>query len=175
MVIFRTGLKATHAQTAYEMALAMLKAHRKLRRKGKNPKIPYMRRDCIKITNQNYKIKNGQLRISIRARKFIYIKLEKHTIEMLKGFKHGGLTITPTHLIFTYSKIVSKTIPNGWLAGDINFNNFTTCDTNGKITVFDTSKLGRIARQCRGTVAKFKRNDVQNKTGNSVKVWEIRD
>ena len=55
-----------------------------------------MRRDCIKITNQNYKIKNGQLRISIRAREFIYIKLEKHTIEMLKGFKHGGLTITPT-------------------------------------------------------------------------------
>ena len=80
---------------------------------------------------------------------------------MLKGFKHGGLTITPTHLIFTYSEIVSKTIPNGCLAGDINFNNFTTCDTNGKITVFDTLKLGRIARQCRGTVAKFKRNDVK--------------
>ena len=55
----QTGLKATYAQTAYEMALAMLKAHRKLRRKGKNSKIPYMRRDCIKITNQNYKIKNG--------------------------------------------------------------------------------------------------------------------
>ena len=157
----QTGLKATYAQTAYEMALTMLKAHRKLRRKGKNPKIPYMRRDCIKITNQNYKIKNGQLRISIRARKFIYIKLEKHTIEMLKGFKHGGLTITQTHLIFTYSEIVSKTIPNGCLAGYINFNNFTTCDTNGKITIFDTSKLGIIARQCRGTVAKFKRNDVK--------------
>ena len=80
---------------------------------------------------------------------------------MLKGFKHGGLTITPTHLIFTYSKIVKETIPDGWIACDINFNNFTTCDTNGKITVFDTSKLGRIARQCRGTVAKFKRNDVR--------------
>ena len=80
---------------------------------------------------------------------------------MLKGFKHGGLTITPTHLIFTYSKIVSKTIPNECLAGDINFNNFTTCDTNGKIAVFDTSKLGRIARQCRGTITKFKRNDVK--------------
>ena len=46
----QTGLKATYAQTAYEMALATLKAHRKLRRKEKNPKIPYMRRDCIKIT-----------------------------------------------------------------------------------------------------------------------------
>ena len=80
---------------------------------------------------------------------------------MLKGFKHGGLTITPTHLIFTYSKIIKETIPDGWIAGDINFNNFTTCDTNGKTTVFDTSKLGRIAQQCRGTVAKFKRNDVK--------------
>ena len=30
-----------------------------------------------------------------------------------------------------------------------------------KITVFDTSKLGRIARQCRGTITKFKRNDVR--------------
>ena len=169
----QTGLKATYAQTAYEMALAMLKAHRKLRRKGKNPKIPYMKRDCIKITNQNYKIKNSQLHILIRAYKFIYIKLEKHTLEMLKGFKHGGLTITPTHLIFTYSKIVTKTIPDGWLAGDINFNNFTTCDTNGKITIFDTSKLGKIARQCRKTVAKFKRNDVRKRQETASKYGKI--
>lgn len=34
------GVLASYAQTAYRMALGMLKTHRKLRRKGKNPKIP---------------------------------------------------------------------------------------------------------------------------------------
>lgn len=120
-----------------------------------------MKRDCIKITNQNYKIKNGSVRIAIRAREFVYIKLEKHTLDMLKSFKHGSLTITPKHLIFTYSKIITKTTPRGWAGLDINFNNVTMHDTNGKTTVFDTSKLGKIARQCRGTVSKFTRNDVR--------------
>ena len=129
------GVLASYAQSAYKMALGMLKMHRKLRRKGKNPKIPYMKRDCIKLNNQNYKIKNGNVRISLRAREFVYIKLEKHTLDMLKGVKHGSLTITPRQLIFSYSKIITKTTPHGWAGLDINFNNSTLHDTNGNTTI----------------------------------------
>ena len=155
------GFYSAYAQTAYRMALGMLKTHRKLKRKGKNPKIPYMTHDCIKITNQNYKIENGSVRIAVRAREYIYIKLEKHTLAILEKFKHGSLTITPTHIMFSYSQDVANTIQRGWAGLDINFNNATMHDMNGKTTVFDTSKLVRIARQCRGTISKFTRNDVR--------------
>jgi len=88
----RYGLHTHYVLNACEIACAIIKNHRKQRRK------PYVRKLILKLDNQTYKIENGMLRIPVKPREFIKIPLRfrdyhKRFLED-RSLKRGSVTIT---------------------------------------------------------------------------------
>jgi putative transposase len=63
--------------SAFEVALGVLKAHRRRLRKGKRSSVPYMRRLMLKAENQSYWLdrETGRLRIPIRGTEGFQVQL----------------------------------------------------------------------------------------------------
>ncbi len=54
-----------------------------------------------------------------------------------------------------YSRKVGKRQAQGYMGIDMNFDNVTTCDTDGIVLMHDLSKVGKIKQECRETVIPF--------------------
>ena len=110
---------------------------------------------------QIHRIKNNTIRIPIKSREYITIKLNHYVIEQLKGSKLGSITLTENKLIISYSKHIAEQNPSNFIGVDRNLNNATTCDANGTITIYDTSKITEIKQKYRQVKSNLKRNDVR--------------
>ena len=151
--------------SAVEKATAILKNHRKEKRKNPEAKKPYVLRPFLSIGNQAYTITDGKLRLPIKPREFIYIPLNRHTLEVLSepGLKLGSITLVASTsvLSISYSKEVDEIEPSGFIGLDRNLNNVTVAESGGETMRFNLSEATRIKAAYREVKSHLKRNDVK--------------
>ncbi len=113
--------------SAFEVALALLKAHRRRLRKRKRSCVPYMRRLMLKAENQSYKLdrETGRLRIPIRGTEGVQLHL--HLSEWHRSFLSdsawalGSLTVVPGKVIVVVRREAPQAYkPEGAIALDTN-------------------------------------------------------
>jgi len=96
--------------SAFEVALAVLKAHRKRLRRGRITNVPYLRRPMLKAENQSYRLdrETGGLRIPIRGTEGVQLVLPLSTWHrsMLQDFSWGlgSLTVTADRIVVVVRK-----------------------------------------------------------------------
>ena len=113
------GLSRTHQvykqyiPSAFEVALAVLKAHRRRLKKGKRCSIPFMRRLMLKAENQSYRFdrETGRLHIPIRGTEGVQMVLPISAWHRAflsdPAWGLGSLTIVPGKIIL----IVRRQVP----------------------------------------------------------------
>ncbi len=159
------GLHTWYILSAVEKACAILKNYRKAKRKNPNVKRPYVRKPFLSLGNQAYKIVDGKLRLSIKPRKYIYIPLNRHTLEVLSepNLKLGSITLTASMVSISFSKETAEIEPSGYIGIDRNRDNVTTVSSNGEVSRYDLSKATKVKALYREIKSHFKRNDVRVK------------
>ena len=157
------GLHTWYILSAVEKASAILKNYRKSMRKNPKTKRPYVRKPFLSIGNQAYKIVGGQLRLPTKPRQFIYIPLNKHTLDVLSepSLKLGSITLTASTLSIAFSKETAEMEPTGYMGLDRNLNNLTLATSEGENKSYDLSECNRIKSSYRTIKSHFKRNDVR--------------
>jgi putative transposase len=157
------GLHTWYALSAIEKATVILKNYRKSMRKNPKTKRPYVHKPFLSIGNQAYKIVGGQLRLPTKPRQFVYIPLNKHTLDILSepSLKLGSVTLTASTLSIAFSKETAETEPTGYMGLDSNLDNVTTASNNGEVQRFDLSEASRIKVAYRAVKSHFRRNDVR--------------
>lgn len=88
------GLHSWYVLSAVEIATAILKNHRKAKRKNPNVKTPRARRLVAKIGNQAIKVVEDKLRIPLKPKQYFYIKLHKRARKILEEYRLGSVTLT---------------------------------------------------------------------------------
>src|SRR3990172_1377474 len=121
---------AVHRQyipSAFEVALGVLKAHRRRLKKGKRSSVPYMTRLMLKAENQSYRLdrETGRLRIPIQGTEGIQLTLpvsEWHrSILADPSWGLGSLTVVPGKVILVVRKEAPKAYePTSAIAVDTN-------------------------------------------------------
>jgi putative transposase len=113
--------------SAFEVALGVLKAHRRRLKRKKRSSVPYMRRLMLKAENQSYRIdrETGRLRIPIRGTESVNLHLclsEWHR-SFLKdpSWTLGSLTVVPGKIILVVRRETPQAYePEGAIALDTN-------------------------------------------------------
>ncbi len=126
-------LSARHAvykqyiPSAFGVALAVLKAHRRRVKKGRASSVPFMRKRMLKAENQSYRLdrETGRLRIPIRGTEGVQLRLplsEWHqSILRDSSWELGSLTVVPGKIIVVVRKEAPKPYePQGAIALDTN-------------------------------------------------------
>jgi len=158
------GLHTWYILSAVEKACAILKNYRKAKRKHPYTKQPYVKKAFLSIGNQAYKIADGKLRLPTKPRQFIYIPLNKHTLNVLSepNLKLGSITCkSPLTVSISFSKETAEIEPSGYIALDRNLDNVTTASSNGEITVYDLSKATKAKAVYNDVRSHFRRNDAR--------------
>jgi putative transposase len=113
--------------SAFEVALAVLKVHRRRIRKGKRSSVPFLRRLLLKAENQSYRLdrETGRLRIPIRGTEGLQFHLplsEWHrSILGDPSWCLGSLTVVPGKVIVVVRKEAPKPYePEAAIALDTN-------------------------------------------------------
>ncbi len=147
---------AVHKQyipSAFEVALAVLKAHRRRVRKGKRSSVPYMRRPMLKAENQSYSLdrETGRLRIPIRGTEGIQLHLP--VSEWHRSFLRdstwdlGSLTVVPGKIILVVRKDAPKAYePEGAIALDTNEDSLDGVVASGETVVPTILPFGGVRR-----------------------------
>ena len=126
-------LSARHAvykqyiPSAFEVALAVLKGHRRRIRKGKRTSIPFLRRLLLKAENQSYRLdrETGRLRIPIRGTEGfqLHLPLSEWHRSVLgdPSWGLGSLTVVPGKIVLVVRKEAPKAYePEAAIALDTN-------------------------------------------------------
>jgi IS605 OrfB family transposase len=123
----RHTLYKQYIPSAFEVALAVLKVHRRRVRKGKRSSVPFIRRLLLKAENQSYRLdrETGRLRIPIRGTEGVQLHLplsEWHrSILGDLSWGLGSLTIVPGKIIVVVRKEAPKPYePEAAIALDTN-------------------------------------------------------
>src|SRR2546422_6595522 len=113
--------------SAFEVALGVLKAHRRRMRRGKRSSVPFIRRLMLKAENQSYWLdrETGRIRIPIRGTEGVQLHLplsEWHrSILGDSSWGLGSLTVVPGKVIVVLRKEAPKPYePQGAIALDTN-------------------------------------------------------
>ena len=141
------GLHTHYTLSACEVACARLKQYRK------NRKLAYVRKPHLKLDNQTFKIVDGNLRIPVKPREFIYIplKMRNYHRQFLNDatLKIGSVTVTVSTVTIAFSKD-SKTIePMGIVAFDTNEKSLVGIDSDGNHLHADLRRIATIQHTCR--------------------------
>jgi len=137
---------AVHKQyipSAFEVALAVLKTHRRRIRKGKRSSIPFLRRLMLKAENQSYWLdrETGRIRIPIRRTEGLQLSLplsEWHrSILGDPSWGLGSLTVVPGKIIVVVRKEAPKPFePEGAIALDTNEDSLDGVQASGDSSRF---------------------------------------
>src|SRR2546425_12483156 len=122
-------------------------------------------------TCYGFKIQNGLLRLPIRPRRYVYVKLNSHTLQVLSGLSVRSVTLTPDSLSLTYSKETVEIKPEGYVGVDRNLDNVTSASTDGTVKTFDLSKATRIKAYYRLCQEPFQAKRRANKNRRLLQVW----
>ncbi len=149
----RHTLYKQYIPSAFEVALGVLKVHRRRVRKGKRSSVPFLRRLLLKAENQSYWLdrETGRLRIPIRGTEGVqfHLPLSDWHRSMLSdpSWGLGSLTVVPGKVIVTVRKEAPKPYePDGAIALDTNEDSLdgvqATGDSAGLLRVpFDGVRL----------------------------------
>src|SRR5439155_10143174 len=123
----RHAVYKQYIPSAFEVALGVLKAHRRRVRKGKRSSVPFMHRLMLKAENQSYRLdrETGRLRIPIRGTEGVQLHLPLS--EWHRSFLGdpswglGSLTVVPAKIVLVVRKDDPRTYdPEGAIALDTN-------------------------------------------------------
>ncbi len=113
--------------SAFEVALGVLKAHRRRLKRKKRSSVPYMRKLMLKAANQSYWLdrETGRLRIPVRGTEGVQLHLplsEWHRSFLSDpSWTLGSLTVVPGKIILVVRRQAPKTYnPDGAIALDTN-------------------------------------------------------
>lgn len=120
-------------------------------------------RDMITLDNQSFKIIDGYLRFSIRAKQYLFVKLASYVMKQIENTKLGSITLTPEKLIISYSKEIIQSAPKDFVGIDRNLENATSYDSMDKFIIYDLKKSNGIKQKYKEVKSHFKRNDVRIK------------
>jgi putative transposase len=142
----RYALHKRYIPSAFEVALGVLKMHRRRVRKGKRSSVPFIHRLLLKAENQSYWLdrETGRLRIPIRGTEGVQLHLpisEWHrTILADPSWVLGSLTVVPGKIIVVVRKETPKPYdPEGAIALDTNEDSLDGVYASG-----DSSRLLRV-------------------------------
>src|SRR5439155_8970519 len=148
---------------AISKATVILHNHRKAKKKNPRTRTPYARK-LVLTTCYGFKIKDGLLRLPVKPRQYTYVKLNRHSLQVLSGLSVRSVTLTPDSLSLTYSKETIEVKPEGYLGVDRNLDNVTIASTDKAVRTFDLSKATGIKSTYRFVNSRFKRNDTRIRT-----------
>ncbi|MGI0058862.1 MAG: RNA-guided endonuclease InsQ/TnpB family protein, partial [Nitrosotalea sp.] len=167
---FKNGFHVSYINMSVFKAHALLKAHRKALKKNHNVRQPYVWKKFLIVDSCAYRIFYDHIQIPTRPREFVVIPLNQYVSSTLSDptLKHGNVTITPNHLIMSFSKEIKVGKPTGYVGIDMNLENVTCVDDTGKVTVVDTSRIVSTKMKYREVLSHFTRNDsrIQKKLKN---------
>src|SRR5436309_10193105 len=142
------GLSADHdvykqyIPSAFEVALGVLKAHRRRMRRGKRSSVPFIRRLMLKAENQSYRLdrETGRLRIPIRGTEGVQLRLPLS--EWHRSFLQdptwglGSLTVIPGKIVLVVRKDAPRTYePEGAIALDTNEDSLDGVVASGELVL----------------------------------------
>jgi putative transposase len=123
----RHAVYKQYIPSAFEVALGVLKAHRRRLNRRKRSSVPYMRKLMLKAENQSYWLdrETGRLRIPIRGTEGVQLHLaisEWHRSFLSDpGWSLGSLTVVPGKIVVVVRKEAPKPYePDGAIALDTN-------------------------------------------------------
>ena len=128
---------STHfCHSSCKIALAILKSYRRKHRGGR----PEAKKLFMQLDPMLYKFYGDTIRISVKPRRFIFIKLrygkyQEKFIDAWRGgkLKTGEITINENKVIIPFKKDVDLSNPKDWIAIDINESNITAVSSNPHI------------------------------------------
>ena len=154
---------------AFEVALTLLKAHRRRVRKGRISSNPYVRRPLLKAENQSYWLdrETGRLRIPIRGTEGVQILLPMsdwhRSILRDPTWGLGSLTLVPGSAILVVRKEAPKAYePHAALALDTNEDSLDGVFAEGKTAHRLTISL-RGVREIQATHFRRRRRQARKK------------
>jgi putative transposase len=113
--------------SAFEVALGVLKAHRRRLKRRKRSSVPYMRRLMLKAENQSYRLdrETGRLRIPVRGTEGVHLLLPlsdwHRSFLSNPAWTLGSLTVVPGKIILVVRREAPKAYePEGAIALDTN-------------------------------------------------------
>ena len=148
---------------AISTATGILRNHRKAKRKNSRTRIPYAKKLML-TTCYGFKIQNDLLRLPVKPRKYVYVRLNSRTVQVLSGLNVRSVTLTSNSLGITYSKETVEIKPEGYVGVDRNLDNVTIASTDKAVKTFDLSKATGIKSTYRLVNSRFKRNDTRIRT-----------
>jgi hypothetical protein len=158
--ISKYNVYSNYCLTAMSKAIGLLSNYRKSLKKNPNTKKPYVSKlmltDCY-----GFRIKDGILRLTLKARNYIYIPLNMHTQTIISGHIIRSVTLTPYTLSISYAKETEIIKPTGLIGIDRNLDNVTIASNDGNVKQYDLSKATRIKSIYRTVTSHFKRNDIR--------------
>ncbi len=139
--------------SAFEVALAVLKAHRRRLKRKKRSSVPYMRRLMLKAENQSYRLdrETGRLRIPVRGTEGVQLHLplsEWHGSFLSDpAWGLGSLTVVPGKIILVVRKEAPKAYePERAIALDTNEDSLDGVVASDEGMVSTSLPLGGVRR-----------------------------
>ncbi len=139
--------------SAFEVALGVLKAHRRRMRKGKKTSIPYVRRLLLKAENQSYTLdrETGRLRIPVRGTEGVQLMLRlsdwHRSFLSDSSWSLGSLTVTPARIVVVVRKDTPQRYePTSAIALDTNEETLDGVIAAGTEASLVTIPLGGVRR-----------------------------
>ncbi|MDA4116009.1 MAG: IS200/IS605 family accessory protein TnpB-related protein [Thaumarchaeota archaeon] len=157
------GAYASYRLTAISRRAGILSARRKSIKRGFMTKTPYASKPLL-VSCYNLRVQHGMMRVQLGAKRYQYIPLGAHTLEVLAdpSLKVNSFTLTNTSLSISFSKEVEVELSGvrGATGIDRNLRNLTV-GNDEKVTYYDVTKIVLIAENTKSVVGSFKRNDVR--------------
>jgi len=145
---------------AISAATGILRNYRKAKRKNPRIRVPYAKKLML-TTCYGFEITDDLLRLPVKPRKYVYLKLNNHTLRVLSGLNVRSVTVTPASVSIAYSIETAEIRPEGYVGVDRNLDNVTTASTDGTVKTFDLSKATGIKSTYRFVKGRLKRNDTR--------------
>nr|MDO8135294.1 transposase [Candidatus Njordarchaeum guaymaensis] len=144
--------------TAISKAAGILRNYRHALRKQPKVKKPYATR-LVLVDCYGFRVIKGMLRLPIRAREYVCIPLNPHTLQSIESHTIRSVCLTSSTLSLAYSKETSQIEPKGLIGIDSNLDNATIADSGGSIQKYNLSRATEIKENCRQVKMGFRRND----------------
>ena len=158
-----------YISSAFEVALSILKAHRRRLRKRKKSSAPYMRRLMLRADNQSYWLDRdtGRIRIPIRGTEGVQLQLPlsnwHRSILGDQSWELGSLTVTPGKIIVVVRQDAPLPFePRRAIALDTNEDSLDGVIAEGASAVLVTIHLDGV-RQVQATHFRRRRKLAQRK------------
>jgi len=137
---------------AISHAVGILKNYRRASRRGKKPKTPVSSRPVL-VTCYGFKIMGDKLRLPLRPHCYLWITLNRHTLETLspRGLSVRSVCLTARTVSIAFSKEVVELEPKGLIGMDRNLDNVTVASSDDSNQVYDLSRASEIKGMYRGS------------------------